>query len=161
MPAVLRAATMRDAPEIVRVIRSSRIRFMPYALPVHSEAEDLRWVGNSLLASGIVTVACVEGDVIGVSAVRNAEDAGWIDQLYVEPDHCGRGIGSQLLASALASLRRPVRLYTFQQNQRARAFYELHGFRPVKFGDGSTNEERCPDVLYELGGGRDGREPRP
>ena len=36
----------------------------------------------------------------------------------------GGGIGTQLLASALSSLRRPVRLYVFQENQRARHFYE-------------------------------------
>ncbi|MGE3511045.1 MAG: histone acetyltransferase, partial [Vicinamibacterales bacterium] len=30
-----------------------------------------------------------------------------------------------------------------------RVFYERHGFVAVAFGDGSGNEERCPDILYE------------
>jgi hypothetical protein len=47
-------------------------------------------------------------------------------------------------------LARPVRLYTFQPNEHARRFYERKGFAPIEFSDGSTNEERCPDVLYEL-----------
>jgi len=38
---------------------------------------------------------------------------------------------------------------TLEANQRARAFYERRGFRAIAFGDGSGNEERCPDVLYE------------
>ena len=43
-----------------------------------------------------------------------------------------------------------MRLYAFQQNEAARRFYERHGFVAIAFGDGSTNEERCPDVLYGL-----------
>jgi hypothetical protein len=46
-------------------------------------------------------------------------------------------------------LEPPVRLYVFQANIRARQFYERHGFSAIDFGDGSLNEERCPDVLYE------------
>ena len=37
-----------------------------------------------------------------------------------------------------------------QQNTAARMFYERHGFRVVSLSDGSNNEERCPDVLYEF-----------
>ncbi len=47
-------------------------------------------------------------------------------------------------------LPRPIRLYCFHANTGARAFYERHGFKAVAFSDGSTNEERCPDVLYVL-----------
>ena len=32
---------------------------------------------------------------------------------------------------------------------RARHFYEARGFEAIAFGDGSHNEERCPDILYE------------
>ena len=150
MLTVLRAATLQDAPDVVRVLRGSRLRFMSYAPPMHSEAEDLHWARHTLIPTGGVTVACVDGNVVGVLAIRHADDAGWINQLYVEPEYRGRGVGTQLLAFALSSLRRPVRLYTFQQSERARAFYEGHGFRPVEFGDGSQNEEHRPDVLYEL-----------
>jgi hypothetical protein len=41
-------------------------------------------------------------------------------------------------------------LWCFQRNTRARRFYERRGFAPIRFTDGSANEERCPDVLYEL-----------
>ncbi len=44
----------------------------------------------------------------------------------------------------------PIRLYTFQANLGARRFYSRHGFVAIEFGDGRANEERCPDVLYEL-----------
>ena len=39
-------------------------------------------------------------------------------------------------------------LWTFQQNLRARLFYERHGFSVVTETDGADNEEKLPDVLY-------------
>ena len=32
---------------------------------------------------------------------------------------------------------------------RSRKELERRGFAAIAFGDGSANEERCPDVLYE------------
>ncbi|MEK6719848.1 MAG: 6-phosphogluconolactonase [Chloroflexota bacterium] len=69
-----------------------------------------------------------------------------VEQLYVHPDQQGRGIGSRLMS--LARDRRPdgLELYTFEVNERARAFYRRRGFNEIAFGDGSANEERQPDV---------------
>jgi ribosomal protein S18 acetylase RimI-like enzyme len=88
--------------------------------------------------------------IVGVLATARESNASWVNQLYIAPSHVGQRIGSRLLAHALASSALPVRLYTFQANGRARSFYERHGFRAIAFSDGSSNEERCPDVLYEL-----------
>ncbi len=74
--------------------------------------------------------------------------------MSVDPSLVGRGIGSGLLAHALKTLGRPICLYTFQENRGARRFYERHGFVAVEFTDGQGNEERCPDVLYELNASR-------
>jgi GNAT superfamily N-acetyltransferase len=72
-----------------------------------------------------------------------------LDHLYVEPDEHGRGIGTALLTRAKERRPKGLQLWTFQQNDRARGFYEYHGFRIVRMTDGSANEERTPDVLYE------------
>ncbi|HEY0074631.1 MAG TPA: GNAT family N-acetyltransferase, partial [Abditibacteriaceae bacterium] len=77
---------------------------------------------------------------------------GWIEQLYLHPNFLRRGIGSQFVERAKAELGPPIRLYTFQENAPARHFYERHGFKAIAFGDGSENEENCPDVLYEWQG---------
>jgi GNAT superfamily N-acetyltransferase len=89
---------------------------------------------------------------IGMMALARREAMGWIDHLYLAPEVVGQGIGSAFVAQAKERLGAPVRLYTFQANQGARRFYERHGFRAIQFGDGSQNEERCPDVLYEWRG---------
>lgn len=58
------------------------------------------------------------------------------------------GIGSELLRIALRETE-ALRLWVFQQNAAAIAFYESHGFRLVRMTDGSENEEQVPDALYE------------
>lgn len=74
----------------------------------------------------------------------------WITQMAVDPSLVGQGIGSLLLAHAMRTLELPIRLYTFQANAGARRFYERHGFTAIEFTDGQANEERCPDVLFEM-----------
>ena len=69
--------------------------------------------------------------------------------LYVDVGWTGRGIGTELLEHAKTCRPDGFTLWTFQQNEGARRFYERHGLAPVEFGDGSGNEEGMPDVRYE------------
>jgi ribosomal protein S18 acetylase RimI-like enzyme len=75
-----------------------------------------------------------------------------MEHLYVAPEHHRRGIGAALIERAKE--RRPAgfRLWVFQRNTGARDFYEHHGFRLVELTDGSGNEEKEPDALYEWSG---------
>lgn len=82
--------------------------------------------------------------IVGILVI---EDPDWIDQLYVEPDLLGRGIGTLLLRQAFEHTRGPARLWCFQSNAPARRFYERHGFVATAWTEGD-NEEGAPDVLY-------------
>jgi len=74
---------------------------------------------------------------------------GFIDHLYVHPEYQRVGIGRRLLERAVADMPGPeVRLWTFQSNERAVAFYTRNGFRVLEATDGSGNEERLPDYLF-------------
>lgn len=150
MSPAIRPAVPADAPRIAEVLLSSRWAFVPYAAIAHPDDDVHEWVKNVLMPSGSVTVAQVDGSVVGVLATAEEGGARWITQLYLAPAHVRLGIGTLLLQHALSSLQPPVRLYTFQQNTGARRFYERFGFKVIQFTDGSKNEERCPDVLYEL-----------
>jgi GNAT superfamily N-acetyltransferase len=112
--------------------------------PVHSDEEVLAWFDAVVLPTKEVWVTEEAG---GILAVLVLEDD-WIDQLYVDPDHVGHGIGRELMAVAKA--RRPggLRLWTFAANARARRFYERHGFAITTSTDGD-NEEGAPDICYE------------
>jgi GNAT superfamily N-acetyltransferase len=123
---------------------------MAYASSAHPEPELREWVASVLVPSGGVTAAEVHGRVVGVVATAHSERVSWVSQMAVDPALFNQGIGTLLLAHATRTLALPIRLYTFQANAGARRFYERHGFVPTEFTDGRANEERCPDVLYEL-----------
>ncbi len=135
---------------MVDVYLASRRTFLPFAPLAHSDAEVHAWIRDVLIPSGQVTVAVWREEIVAMMAVSSDLGYGWIEQLYLDPSFVGRGIGSRLLESGLAAAARPVRLYCFAENSGARRFYERHGFVAIEFGDGSANEEGCPDVLYEL-----------
>jgi len=133
---------------VADVYLRSRNELVSCAPLVHSDASVRAWI-RRLVPAGRTTVATADGAIVGLLVVSTGAHYGWIDQLYVLPSWIERGVGSRLLDFARRELPAPIRLYTFQANARARRFYERHGFQAVAFGDGSTNEERCPDVLYE------------
>ncbi|MBM2715400.1 GNAT family N-acetyltransferase [Mesorhizobium caraganae] len=139
---ILRPAVSPDAAAIAIIMRAALGSFdwMPV---IHTPAEDLAFIRDIVLPRQQVTVAEVDKAIVGFIAVSGD----WVEQLYLDPDWTGRGIGSRLLTQATAAL--PVmKLHCFQSNTGARRFYERHGFRAESFGDGTTNEEGLPDILY-------------
>jgi GNAT superfamily N-acetyltransferase len=150
MNATLRPATAADAHSVASLLIETRAKFMPYAPSAHPETEVREWVKNHLVPAGGVTVAEAQGQVVAAMATETTDGLSWITQMAVNPQLVVHGVGSLLLAHAIRTLAPPIRLYTFQANAGARRFYERHGFVPIEFTDGQANEERCPDVLYEL-----------
>ena len=144
----LRPATEEDAISIADLYINSRTLFLPYAPSAHSESEIREYI-KGLVSNGVVTVATESDTIQGFLAIARAEGYGEIDQLYLDLEAVGKGTGTLLLNHAKLLLGAPIRLYTFQQNLGARRFYERNGFVPIEFGDGTKNEEQCPDVLYE------------
>jgi ribosomal protein S18 acetylase RimI-like enzyme len=147
---MLRAAILEDKEAVARVLLESRRVFLPYAPTPHAPAQVRDWVQQQLIPSGRVTVAVNDDQIVAVLAISEDDGASWIDQLYVLPGYENQGFGSRLLRIAHESLKRPIRLFTFQQNTGAKRFYERHGYKVVALSDGQSNEEKCPDVLYEL-----------
>ena len=103
-----------------------------------------------MLRTQEVWVATNDGVVAGFAAIDR--DKQLLSQLYVSPQHQGRGVGSQLLNVAKGQLQAGFSLRTFQRNTNARRFYEQHGFILVALSDGNDNEENEPDALFEWSG---------
>ena len=146
---VLRQAVSSDSQAIAAIRINCQSLYLPYASSPHSAAQLLSWVDGHLIPSGGVAVAQAADETVGFMATSRADDCCWIDQMYVKPGWLSQGIGAVLMAHALNTLHRPIRLHTFQENHGARRFYERHGFQAIHFTDGQANEEHCPDVLYE------------
>jgi GNAT superfamily N-acetyltransferase len=145
----IRTASLEDAQAVSEVYLSSRKKFIAFAPLVHSDEDVIEWIAQQLLPAGGVRVAVLRHEIIGMMALSDDGAFRWIDHLYLKPEYTQQGYGSLLINAALAELRPPIRLYTFQANEGARRFYEKFGFIPIEYGDGSGNEEHCPDVLYE------------
>lgn len=139
---VLRPAVMADADDIARIMRAS-LRSLPWMPMMHTPEEDRAFIGRHVLPRQQVTVAVAGEELAGFIAV----DGERVEQLYLDPRRTGRGIGSSLLERATAAMP-VVKLCCFQANERARRFYERHGFEAEAFGDGSANEEKLPDITY-------------
>ena len=118
---------------------------MPWLAKVRSDSEIAAWIKNVVLRQEIVRTAVSQDVHIGFCAFRD----GWLNHLYVVPDQRGKGVGTALFSEACHGMQEGFRFYVFQRNRDARRFYEARGCRLVKLGDGSCNEEREPDALYE------------
>ena len=146
---LFRKATLADAIKITRVYLISRKKLLAYAPLAHSDDDIFNWIQNTLIPTNQVTVVEKSGSIIGMMALSKNQGIGWIDQLYLLPTCVACGIGTQLINLAKDTLGSPIRLHTFQENIRAQQFYEKHAFSIIALSDGSTNEEHCPDMLYE------------
>lgn len=138
-----RRAVFSDLKAVARLHRTSFFDAMPHMPVLHTPEEDLRHWSAVVFPNTEVWISERSGRAAGIISFRS----GWVDHLYVHPDHQSSGIGGALLALAQSS-QPALRLWTFQCNLKARRFYERHGFRIEKETDGAGNEERQPDLLY-------------
>ena len=70
------------------------------------------------------------GDNSGMLVWQNAQDSAEIVAIHSLPESWGTGLGHAMLEEALNQIGdRPIFLWAFKENKRARRFYEKHGFR--------------------------------
>lgn len=138
----LRRAKLADMEPVAQLFRRVRKTSLPFLPDFHTQEEDVAFFGGYVFEHCEVWVAEGSG-LLGFCAFRE----GWIDHLYVESDQHGRGVGSALIAKAMAT-HSPLNLWVFQKNAQAIRFYEAKGFWLVERTDGADNEEKEPDALY-------------
>jgi ribosomal protein S18 acetylase RimI-like enzyme len=115
---------------------------------LHTPEEDLWFFCQRVLEQCSVWVTG-EDAIDGFCAFRE----GWVEHLYVHPACQGRGRGTALLRIAQAK-QAALRLWVFQRNLPAIGFYRARALALVWETDGSGNEEKEPDALYEWRAGR-------
>lgn len=141
----VRRASSEDAAFIAELFGAAWKANLPMVPKMHSASEDRVYFSGVIEEQDVFVAHLGDGDDMPRGFI--ALTPGWIHHLYVHPAHQRRGAGSALLAHA-KSLQTDLSLWTFQANTAARRFYESHGFEAVERTDGSTNEERTPDVRY-------------
>ena len=136
-------ATAGDAASLAHVwLRSRKASVPANPPPAHSDAEVLAFFTEIAVPLREAWVA-VDPGVVGLLVL----DDDFVNQLHVDPDHQGRGIGGALVEHAKRQRPSGLQLWTFQSNARARRLYERHGFVAVEETD-DDNVEGAPDVRY-------------
>jgi putative acetyltransferase len=136
-----------DLPTILDIHCTARQRcfdFLPDPHP-YSNEQDIAFFNREILPKcKLFGAISADGALIGYLALSK----GWIEHLYVHPDHHRKGAGKILLQQS--QVNQPhLQLWVFQKNHQARTFYERNGFKLKSLHDGSTNEEKEPDAIYE------------
>jgi putative acetyltransferase len=140
---ILRRATLDDMTALARLHRRTVQISLPFLPTLHTPEEDAWWFSERLYAANEVWLAEDGEGPVGYIAFR----PDFIEHLFIQPEAQSAGLGPRLLEVAKQASAE-LSLWTFQQNERARRFYERHGFVAVTETDGADNEEHLPDVLY-------------
>ena len=111
----IRRARASDSDACAEVIMLVRARMAYLPQDVHSPDETRAWMRDVVLADENVWVAEVDDEVVAYGSVGN----GYLNHLYVHPQHQGRGVGSALLNQAKAQAWEGLKLWTFEPNQGA------------------------------------------
>lgn len=127
----LRPYTADDATATLRIFERA---VTETARSRYSEAQVLAWLGgprdetawHERRAGARTVVAVVDGEVAGFTDLR---DDGYVDMLFVSPDHGRRGIGARLLEHVVEeAVRDGVAALSTHASKVARPVFERAGF---------------------------------
>jgi len=146
----LRSPVAADAPGIAAIHRESFTAALPFIPTLHTSDDDLAFF-RAAAESQQTLLADAQGETQELAGFA-MWTAGWLNHLYVAPRFQRRGLGSALLDAVrdwhVTSGLQVIDLWTFQRNAVARRFYQMQGFVPIEFTDGSGNEEQEPDIRF-------------
>ena len=141
----LRRYRPADLAEVVSLWRASKRKAFPYieAQQRYSLEDDTDHFRNVVAEECEVWLAESGGQILGLMALKDD----LIDQLFVQIDAQGQGVGSALLIKARELSPSRLRAFTFQKNSAARSLFEKRGFKAVRAGF-SPPPENEPDFEY-------------
>jgi len=144
--ATSRRAELEDAGAVADIlIRSRRAAVGAIPASIHPDAEAREWISTVVIPEREVwLMEDLDGRPLAVLVL----DDDWVDQLYVDPDFTGRGLGSRLIELAKSHRPMGLQLWTFVTNTGAQRFYRRHGFLAAETTDGSDNEEKAPAIRF-------------
>ena len=100
-------------------LRSRKALIPSIPAPVHSDEDVHEFLATVVLPEQETWVIDDNrGEVVALLVLQS----GWINQLYVDPRHTGRGLGSHLVEVAKTVYPEGLDLWTFATNAGARRF---------------------------------------
>ena len=119
----LRLARAEERELLEDLQRRASLALPPYREQIEANSDAIH-LPAAQIANGQVTVAELDGEVVGFAAVVGGE----LDGLFVEPALWRRGVGRALVDDATHQARRKGLALTVIAAPTARGFYESCGF---------------------------------
>ena len=104
------------------------------------DEEEQREIHERRFGSQEFQILLFGGRDVGIMSLALEPDCLFLNQIYILPEHQGRGIGSECMQTVFESAAEsslPVKLKVLKVNLRAAAFYERLGF--TVWGDTDTH----------------------
>ena len=108
------------------------------SLSIEKRVQTWQKILSNPSSGSAVWVAEAQGDILGFCAVGPSQDAdatpetGHLYAIYVDPNQIGQGLGSQLMARGLETLKaqgfKEATLWVLDTNEKTRKFYESRGW---------------------------------
>lgn len=130
---MLRPAREADVEHLTRIERDADARFAAAGHPELADGSGIPDdVARAAIAQGRITVAELDGEVVGWVYLGRVEAELCLGQISVEPSHGRRGVGTALLRHVIDEARRrgegSMVLNTQSDVPWNRPWYERHGF---------------------------------
>ena len=151
-PSIRPAVAVDDRSAAAVFLRARR--FTTPTIPEIHDLDDVTGWITGRIADDEVWVADVDGVVVAEMILGPTPTDGpaaglrWLDHLYLDPAWLGRGLGDRMFALACDRSPTGLQLWTHEVNTRGQRFYQRQGLQVAERTDGSTNEERMPDLRY-------------
>jgi GNAT superfamily N-acetyltransferase len=137
----IRVARESDYPALRQIYLESRRNSFEWANKEEMTLEDF----DKHTEDEYIIVAEEDARVMGFTSLYLPDN--FIHNLFVHPDCSGKGVGSQLLHSAIEKMNKPVTLKCVSKNQKAMQFYENNGWKKVV--EKGSPDERYWVMVYE------------
>jgi len=131
--------------ETIAEVFIASFRGLTFLPALHTDDQIRTWIQDQMVPAHEVWVAEETGRIRGFAAITGD----LLGHIYVRPEDQSRGVGTALLDVVKRERPTGFTFWVFQRNEGARRFYERRGCRLVELTDGSGNEEKEPDALYE------------
>ena len=158
----IRSATRDDIEEIRAVAEAS----WETDYPDHLSRETIRagieqWYDEKViqleLASPRSVLLVAEDDgIVGFGHGHWAGPVGTVMRLYVDPDHRGQGIGSELFDALVEELRdadvERIQAMALADNDPGKQFYESRGMEQIGVEETAIGGDQYEEAIFELEG---------
>ena len=148
---LIEKATTKDSEELSNLTFKSKAHWGYSIDQMEKWREDLQ-VSKDYIQNNEVFLVKDGSQIIGYySYFKNSDSTVKLDNIFIDPDHMGRGLGSVLMNDFIARINKlQVTTITLDAEPNAEKFYERFGFRTIDQLKSSIPDRYLPVMELKL-----------